>query len=336
MNAISFLVVAAALSVDYGWQQTDSGEWEYIVQVEPALLSSLADGERIVSELPRELQGVRRIVLRVGTGDVPRGRIPDVLQTSGQQISGQQISGQQTSGQQISGRQTVRHAGERWVGDTAIPLAKEELPDRPRLDFVPFNEPARVAGNRWTNEQPPLTNRDRDPPVLSVPNGMFNSQKKKSATEISSFPRSEKVDPYAPWSSKDNQFGADIGFDNRRPLPGPAADDAEYPPERDLIDSRRQSYEQGSQLADRGTGGTIGNAQVRKQTKPTASIPAGGKGEPTAGSAPLSSSGFPTILALFLFASIGGNLYLGWLARDFYWRYRDLAWEMRSSSSTTE
>ena len=67
---------------------------------------------------------------------------------------------------------------------------------------------------------------------------------------------------------------------------------------------------------------------MRRPTKPTASIPAAGKGETPAGSAPLSGSGFPTILALFLFASIGGNLYLGWLARDFYWRYRDLAWEM--------
>jgi hypothetical protein len=318
MNAISYLVVAAALGVDYGWQQMDSGEWEYIVQVEPALLSSLADGERIVSELPRELQGVRRVVLRVGTDEVPRGRIPDVVQASGQQ--------------------TVRRAGERWVGDTAIPLAKEELPDRPRLDFVPFNEPTRVAaGSRWTNEPPPLANRDRDPPVLSVPNRMFNSPKKKTATEISSIPRLENdVEPYPPAISRDNRFAADSGFDNRRPLPGPASDDAEYPPERDFIDSRSQPYEQGSRLADRGTDSTFSGAQVRRPNKPTASIPAGGKGDSPAGSAPLSSSGFPTILALFLFASIGGNLYLGWLARDFYWRYRDLAWEMRSGSSTSE
>jgi hypothetical protein len=317
MNAISFLVVAAALGVDYGWQQTDSGEWEYIVQVEPALLSSLADGERIVSELPRELQGVRRIVLRVGTQEVPRGRIPDVMQTGGQQ--------------------TVRFAGERWTGDTAIPLAKEELPDRPRLDFVPFNEPTRGVGNRWANEPPPLANRDRDPPVLSVPNGMFSSKKKKTATDLSSFPPTEReVEEIPPAFPRDNRFAADRGFDNRRPLPGPASDDAEYPADRNLIDSRSQSYEPGSQVADRGFESTNGLPPLWKQTKPTASIPAGGKGAPTTGSAPLSGSGFPTILALFLFASIGGNLYLGWLARDFYWRYRDLAWEMRSSSSTSE
>lgn len=42
------------------------------------------------------------------------------------------------------------------------------------------------------------------------------------------------------------------------------------------------------------------------------------------------SSGSVTVVSLFLFMSLGGNLYLGWLARDFYWRYRDLAWEVRN------
>ena len=206
MNAISYMVLAAALGVDYGWQQTDNGEWEYIVQVEPALLNALEAGERIVSELPPELQGVRRIVLRVGTQEVPRDRIPNVLRTSGQQ--------------------TVRRAGERWVGDTPIPLAKEELPDRPRLDFVPFNDAPRGVGNRWTPAIPPTTNRDRDSHVLSVPNRVFGSPTKKTATEISSFPPVEReADPYRSFPSRDKGFGADTGLDNRRPLPGPASDD---------------------------------------------------------------------------------------------------------------
>jgi hypothetical protein len=32
--------------------------------------------------------------------------------------------------------------------------------------------------------------------------------------------------------------------------------------------------------------------------------------------------------------SLGGNLYLGWLARDFYWRYRDMAWEVRNQQAS--
>ena len=41
-----------------------------------------------------------------------------------------------------------------------------------------------------------------------------------------------------------------------------------------------------------------------------------------------------TIISLFLFMSLGGNLYLGWLARDFYWRYRDMAWDVRNRQAS--
>src|SRR5262245_55941078 len=77
MNAISILLVASTFGVDYGWQQNENGQWEYIVQVEPSLLNSLAEGRTIVSTLPPELEGVRRFVLRVGTSEVPRDHIPE-------------------------------------------------------------------------------------------------------------------------------------------------------------------------------------------------------------------------------------------------------------------
>jgi hypothetical protein len=38
-----------------------------------------------------------------------------------------------------------------------------------------------------------------------------------------------------------------------------------------------------------------------------------------------------TTTVVLLFASIGGNFYLGWLAVDFYRRYREAAWELRTS-----
>src|SRR5262249_15006995 len=48
-----------------------------------------------------------------------------------------------------------------------------------------------------------------------------------------------------------------------------------------------------------------------------------------------SEPGFTTTFAsLLLSASLGGNIYRGWLARDFYWRYRDMAWKMRGSGSS--
>jgi len=62
------LVAAAALAVDYGWQTNPAGEVEYIIQVEPELLDSLRSGQQLVSEIPPELQNVRRVIVRVGRG----------------------------------------------------------------------------------------------------------------------------------------------------------------------------------------------------------------------------------------------------------------------------
>jgi hypothetical protein len=78
MLAIPLLLAASTMGVDYGWQRTADGQWEYIVQVEPALLQNLAEGESIVSTMPAEMDGVRRVVLKVGTEALPRERMPEV------------------------------------------------------------------------------------------------------------------------------------------------------------------------------------------------------------------------------------------------------------------
>lgn len=55
----------------------------------------------------------------------------------------------------------------------------------------------------------------------------------------------------------------------------------------------------------------------------------GGKRVP--GSNPESSIWGSLVLVLLLFASMGGNLYLAWVAREFYERYRSLAQQVRSA-----
>ncbi len=72
MNGLTVLMTMAVLGVDYGWQPTPTGQLEYIIQIEPALLESMKRGERIVSEIHPDARGVRRFVIQVGTGEVPR------------------------------------------------------------------------------------------------------------------------------------------------------------------------------------------------------------------------------------------------------------------------
>jgi hypothetical protein len=60
-----------AWGVDAGYEPTPDGHLEYIIQVEPQLLGSLAAGHDVTSEVPRGLD-IRHYRLTVGTAVLPR------------------------------------------------------------------------------------------------------------------------------------------------------------------------------------------------------------------------------------------------------------------------
>ena len=72
MNGCVWLLAVSALGVEYGWQPTEEGELEYIIQIEPELLKSLADGAQIISEIHPDVRNVRRFRIQVGKGPLPR------------------------------------------------------------------------------------------------------------------------------------------------------------------------------------------------------------------------------------------------------------------------
>ena len=77
MQGLAIVLAAASLGVDYGWQTTDDGALEYIIQIEPELLSALQKGESIVSEIHPDAVGVRRFRNQVGSQPLPRaGKTP--------------------------------------------------------------------------------------------------------------------------------------------------------------------------------------------------------------------------------------------------------------------
>lgn len=80
------LLAAASIGVDFGWQPIAGGGVEYIIQIEPELLESLASGRAdIVSEIPTFLRGVRSYRITVGTGPLPHhGEPPPVADASDQ------------------------------------------------------------------------------------------------------------------------------------------------------------------------------------------------------------------------------------------------------------
>jgi len=77
MQGLAIVLAAASLGVDYGWQTTDDGALEYIIQIEPELLIALQKGEAIVSEIHPDVAGVRRFRIQIGSQPLPRvGKSP--------------------------------------------------------------------------------------------------------------------------------------------------------------------------------------------------------------------------------------------------------------------
>lgn len=71
MHGLALLLTTACLGVDFGWDQ-QGDQLDYVIQIEPALLEQLKEGELVFNDIPPDVRGGRRFVLRVGTGEVPR------------------------------------------------------------------------------------------------------------------------------------------------------------------------------------------------------------------------------------------------------------------------
>jgi hypothetical protein len=76
MTTLTMLIGLATLGVETGWQPVADGELEYIIQIEPPLLDALQNGESIISEIPAKLKGVRRYKIVVGKAPLPRSPLP--------------------------------------------------------------------------------------------------------------------------------------------------------------------------------------------------------------------------------------------------------------------
>ena len=72
MNGVIGVLLCATLGIDVGWQPLDNGRLEYIVQLEPQLLSTLLDGYPAISRVPSELNDIGSIRIVIGSESLPR------------------------------------------------------------------------------------------------------------------------------------------------------------------------------------------------------------------------------------------------------------------------
>ncbi|HUY92831.1 MAG TPA: hypothetical protein VMV10_29090 [Pirellulales bacterium] len=71
MTGLLVCLSAVALGVDYGWQPIAGGGIEYVIQIEPQMLEALKRGEDLSSALPAGAQNIRRYRIVVGEEQLP-------------------------------------------------------------------------------------------------------------------------------------------------------------------------------------------------------------------------------------------------------------------------
>lgn len=79
MESAALTLLAASMGVLFGWQPMPDGSdrYEYLVQIEPAMLDTLRAGESIpiTSDIPEEIGPIGRIRIVVGDGPLPRQQL---------------------------------------------------------------------------------------------------------------------------------------------------------------------------------------------------------------------------------------------------------------------
>ena len=379
MNAMALMIVAATMGVDYGWHKVADGEWEYIIQIEPALLDTLSKGQALVSQIPPELKGIRRFRIQIGQGEVPREAVPvqGILgaeftqRTSSPTLPYSLPSGTPANGgfPLMPGNPTLarppydvylaRTSSYDWLKANPIlvdPL--ENLLLNPSSGFG--NDRLGNPGTNTTWSNPPL--RGPNSGTLPIPTNGWSSGQGGTA---GAWPNSSFANRPSPTSLRPGEninrtaWGLDQGnqvtaanadadrFDTRTPYderhPGdPRVTPAQITAHRPgapfngplgAVPPAAGMYPPGPPTFPATYPGPIGALPGalpgNQQTVPHAADDVLGTQIP-----PTQKIWWPlTTTVVLLFASLGGNFYLGWLAVDFYRRYREAAWELRSSRS---
>jgi hypothetical protein len=321
MHYALVLVAAASFGVDVGWQPTRDGGFEYIIQIEPELLESLLDGQEIISDIPAFLQGVRTYRIRVGTDHLPQEGAPAKIEPA----------------------------------DSDAPAAADAAPapaPAPSADPTPPSGESPPAGDRSFNESvapekpvdaapagPGTPSNERAPPEPAPAAGASAGDDGPSLLDQDDVPSKSPADRFAERQqryldrTKSDEATSPEGLDARPSLEAPktrqkppalpdtfVADDETRP----LVNHAGYRDDDGpTRLAASGSLFDAARSQQDKQS---------GRADSTAPAASRTNSTKPpqrpwmalTMALLGLFASMGGNCFLGWLSWGFRERYLKL------------
>lgn len=302
MTGLLVCLSAAALGVDYGWQPIAGGGIEYVIQIEPQMLDALKRGEDVSSALPAGALNIRRYRILVGDATLPHHGEP--LPDADEGASPAKLSQGEVS--PVDYEESTESDGGATL---TMPLESPYPPDYEQAGIPlpgPALNPPMIA--RPTLTKPQLSPHEKTPEPSDL--AQESEETETSASHLTGKPPvetpPEKTDP--PSSSKRLlNFGARLSVKEAE-----TSKQGEHKPRADAVEAS--------------------SAKIEKQEAAEGDDqPSASDDKQTASKPPATETNSTALVGLF--ASLGGNVFLLWVASGQRSRYRALLRRSREALS---
>jgi len=315
--------------VQYGWRPNDRGGLDYYVQMSPERLETLAKGIPIDCDVSPQVPSVERIYVFVGTAVLPR--------EGGSAASGA-LAG--AAVQPLTNAATGPTQGASPASGVDSRLSAPQLPNSA---FGSQNNTASNLPNSALGS-PPATNTYAS--ANSYSNTLTPPNANRWSSETPTSPLLQGVQPPSGYNAAAQDAYGPVRA-GTLPVPEVRRDEPRYQDPYGYRDDR--AVGRNENLPRQTATDTALAHQLppppSQQPAPHATYPSYAPAQqPPPATAPVTASKevvqevkpwTPLVLTtLALFASIGANAYLGWLAWSFFWRYQDTASGLARARST--
>ena len=309
------LAATTANEVDYGWSPNDAGGIEYYVQITLERLESLARGAPLECIVHRDVPAIDKIVVFVGDDELPR-KLPQGVRSSispPRDLTSIDIS-RGGNIAPVSGTET--NVGARQYGN----------PDYGTQGNTAVNVSDSNRGNN-NDPQTSQSNLSNNQNYGPQPSNDYGNQGSASANRFGQY-----GDNTMPVPPLDNSRPADYGYNGNQyalqqePVNRQQAQQPYSPPLVQTAALPAQPQTSAGAAANPTMDALAAVLALQQKQLEKTKTPEESE-KKTQSSKPL------ILTTLALFASIGANAYLGWLAWSFFWRFRDAASDLSRARS---
>jgi hypothetical protein len=330
MNALLVVVATVAMGIEVGWEPLPGGGHEYTIQIEPQLLEVLEKGEdEVFSEVPEGID-VRRYRILVGTGKLRRDSGP--LQPTADPLAASPAAREPAS------RLTQPSVGAPPAGAASPP--ETSRPSEPQDSFEPppagqaqdpLDDIPPAAGSDRFGTPPPATKDPFGTPPTST-NPPASADLELPATEMPELPPAGGAAPTS--ESPEPNAGPDPNAEPRDPW----ADSASKGRAETLIvgGDKPSAAGKAPEKLPQGIGpsGSIKQTTLETAAASPSDLQEHEAAKPKLDGNPPNQPWFPLVAAIVLLGcSVGGNIYLGWIALDARARYRSVVAKFRGATA---